>query len=181
MTVCCWAARRTARAAGARGAAVPGHARHAGPRRTATGSRTARRARRCSRCTASKDRARRTTCAAWPTRRCAAGFNAILLNQRNCGGTEHLGPGLYHSGLIDDAAFVIRELARTDGIDRVVVAGYSLGGNLALRLAGTHAPHDLPTLKAVCAVSPVLELEAVRRARSSGGRTSSTSGTSCGT
>lgn len=93
-----------------------------------------------------------------------AGFNAVLLNQRNCGGTEHLGPGLYHSGLIDDAAFVIRELARTDHLDRFVVAGYSLGGNLALRLAGTHAPADLPQLKAVCAVSPVLELEACVRA-----------------
>src|SRR5678816_2264281 len=69
-----------------------------------------------------------------------AGFNAILLNQRNCGGTEHLGPGLYHSGLIDDAAFVIREIARTDAISRVAVTGYSLGGNLALRLAGTHSP-----------------------------------------
>lgn len=89
-----------------------------------------------------------------------AGFNAVLLNQRNCGGTEHLGPGLYHSGLIDDAAFVIRELAATDGVDRVVAAGYSLGGNLALRLAGTHGSADLPQLKAVCAVSPVLELEA---------------------
>lgn len=93
-----------------------------------------------------------------------AGFNAVLLNQRNCGGTEHLGPGLYHSGLIDDAAFVIRELARTDHLDRFVVAGYSLGGNLALRLAGTHAPADLPQLNAVCAVSPVLELEACVRA-----------------
>jgi predicted alpha/beta-fold hydrolase len=92
------------------------------------------------------------------------GFNAVLLNQRNCGGTEHLGPGLYHSGLIDDAALVIRELAATEGIDRVVAAGYSLGGNLALRLAGTHAPADLPALKAVCAVSPVLELEACVRA-----------------
>jgi predicted alpha/beta-fold hydrolase len=93
-----------------------------------------------------------------------AGFNAVLLNQRNCGGTEHLGPGLYHSGLIDDAAFVIRELARTDGIDRVVAAGYSLGGNLALRLAGSHPPSDLPSLKGVCAVSPVLDLEACVRA-----------------
>ena len=93
-----------------------------------------------------------------------AGFNAVLLNQRNCGGTENLGPGLYHSGLIDDAAFVIRELAATEGLDRVVAAGYSLGGNLALRLAGTHAPADLPALKAVCAVSPVLELETCVRA-----------------
>lgn len=93
-----------------------------------------------------------------------AGFNAVLLNQRNCGGTEHLGPGLYHSGLIDDAEFVIREIARVDAIDRVVVAGYSLGGNLALRLAGLHAPESLPQLKGVCAVSPVLELETCVRA-----------------
>jgi predicted alpha/beta-fold hydrolase len=93
-----------------------------------------------------------------------AGFNAVLLNQRNCGGTENLGPGLYHSGLIDDAALVIRELAAIDGLDRVVAAGYSLGGNLALRLAGACTPADLPSLKAVCAVSPVLELEECVRA-----------------
>ena len=93
-----------------------------------------------------------------------AGFNAVLLNQRNCGGTENLGPGLYHSGLIDDAAFVIRELARTDRIDRVIAAGYSLGGNLVLRLAGTESPRALPQLRGVCAVSPVMELESCVRA-----------------
>lgn len=93
-----------------------------------------------------------------------AGFNAILLNQRNCGGTEHLGPGLYHSGLVDDAALLIRQLAESDGIARVFVAGYSLGGNLALRLAGLHATEVLPTLRGVCAVSPVLDLEACVRA-----------------
>ena len=93
-----------------------------------------------------------------------AGFSAVLLNQRNCGGTEHLGPGLYHSGLVEDAAVLIRELARNDGVTQIVAAGYSLGGNLALRLAGTHAPSDLPWLKGVCAVSPVLDLEACVRA-----------------
>jgi predicted alpha/beta-fold hydrolase len=93
-----------------------------------------------------------------------AGFNAVLLNQRNCGGTEHLGPGLYHSGLMEDAAFVIREMMRTDGVTQVVAAGYSLGGNLALRLAGTESPRTLPALKGVCAVSPVMELESCVRA-----------------
>jgi predicted alpha/beta-fold hydrolase len=93
-----------------------------------------------------------------------AGFNVVLLNQRNCGGTENLGPGLYHSGLIEDAALVVRQLAKRDGITRIVVAGYSLGGNLALRLAGMHAPAELPALKGVCAVSPVLDLEACVRA-----------------
>jgi predicted alpha/beta-fold hydrolase len=89
----------------------------------------------------------------------AAGFNVVLLNQRNCGGTEHLGPGLYHSGLTEDAAHVIRTLAH-EGLTWVAVAGYSLGGNLALKLAGEHTPETLPSLKAVCAVSPVLELDA---------------------
>jgi len=87
-----------------------------------------------------------------------AGFNVVLLNQRNCGGTEHLGPGLYHSGLTHDADHVIRELARTDGIDRVVVAGYSLGGNLALKLAGEYGEAPPPQLRGVCAVSPVMDL-----------------------
>jgi predicted alpha/beta-fold hydrolase len=93
-----------------------------------------------------------------------AGFNAILLNQRNCGGTEHLGPGLYHSGLVEDAVLLVRQLAERDGLRRIVVAGYSLGGNLALRLAGTHGRDILPVLKGVCAVSPVLDLESCVRA-----------------
>ena len=94
----------------------------------------------------------------------AAGFNVVLLNQRNCGGTEQLAGGLYHSGLTEDADFVMREVAARDGIDRIVVAGYSLGGNLALKLAGDHGAAAPPHLRGVCAVSPVLELEACVRA-----------------
>ena len=88
----------------------------------------------------------------------ASGFSVILLNQRNCGGTEQLASGLYHSGLTADADHVIREIARVDGIDRVVVAGYSLGGNLALKLAGDYGDAPPPQLKGICAVSPVIEL-----------------------
>jgi predicted alpha/beta-fold hydrolase len=92
-----------------------------------------------------------------------AGFNVVLLNQRNCGGTENLAEGLYHSGLTADADQVIREAIRTDGVSRIVVAGYSLGGNLALKLAGDYGADAPRELKGVCAVSPVMELgECVR-------------------
>jgi predicted alpha/beta-fold hydrolase len=87
-----------------------------------------------------------------------AGFNVVLLNQRNCGNTEHLSPGLYHSGLTEDAAFVLGQLVDRDGIDRIVVAGYSLGGNLALKLAGDYGSDAPPALRAICAVSPILEI-----------------------
>ena len=93
----------------------------------------------------------------------ARGFSVILLNQRNCGGTEHLAPGLYHSGLTHDANHVIREIA-AEGIRRVVVAGYSLGGNLALKLAGDYGDAPPASLRGVCAISPVLELQACVRA-----------------
>jgi predicted alpha/beta-fold hydrolase len=93
----------------------------------------------------------------------ARGMNVVLLNQRNCGGTEHLAPGLFHSGLTHDAKFVIDELATVDGISAVAVAGYSLGGNLALKLAGDFGDAPPPTLRAVAAVSPILEIgECVR-------------------
>jgi predicted alpha/beta-fold hydrolase len=93
----------------------------------------------------------------------AAGFSALLLNQRNCGGTEALSAGLYHSGLTADADCVIRELSERDGIRAVVVAGYSLGGNLALKLAGDYGDAPPMALRGVCAVSPVLELSACVR------------------
>ena len=87
-----------------------------------------------------------------------AGWNVVRLNQRNCGGTEHLSRGLYHSGLTADAAFVLRQLAEQDGIRQVAIAGYSLGGNLALRLAGEFGDAPPPELVAVCAVSPTMDL-----------------------
>jgi predicted alpha/beta-fold hydrolase len=90
----------------------------------------------------------------------ARGFNVVLLNQRNCGGTERLAATLYHSGLTADADYVIRDIERTDGIRAVVVAGYSLGGNLALKLAGDHGDAAPAALRGVCAVSPVMELAA---------------------
>jgi hypothetical protein len=89
------------------------------------------------------------------------GWNAVRLNHRNCGGTEHLTPTLYHSGLTEDAFAVITQLA-AEGLPHFGVAGYSLGGNLTLRIAGESATvperAGLP-IRAVAAVSPTMDLQ----------------------
>jgi len=93
----------------------------------------------------------------------ARGMNVLRLNQRNCGGTEHLSAGLFHSGLTADARHVIEELTGVDGLSSIAVAGYSLGGNLALKLAGEYGDRAPRALIGVAAVSPILEIgECVR-------------------
>jgi predicted alpha/beta-fold hydrolase len=94
----------------------------------------------------------------------ARGMNVVRLNQRNCGDTEHLSDGLFHSGLTADAAHVIHELTEVDGLQAIAVAGYSLGGNLALKLAGEYGPWAPPALAAVAAVSPIIEISECTRA-----------------
>lgn len=64
------------------------------------------------------------------------GMNVIRMNQRNCGGTEHLTPTLYNSGLGHDYRMVVDELADKDGLSCIWLVGYSMGGNLVLRAAG---------------------------------------------
>lgn len=86
------------------------------------------------------------------------GWSAVLLNQRNCGGTEHLTPGLYHSGLTADPLAVMRELTTADGVSAIVVAGYSLGGNLTLKLAGELSDEPTLPIRGAVAVSPAMDL-----------------------
>jgi predicted alpha/beta-fold hydrolase len=94
----------------------------------------------------------------------ARGMNVLRLNQRNCGNTEHLSEGLFHSGLTADAAHVIHELTEVDGVKAIAVAGYSLGGNLALKLAGEYGTSAPRALVAVAAVSPIIEISECTRA-----------------
>jgi predicted alpha/beta-fold hydrolase len=88
----------------------------------------------------------------------AAGFNAVRLNQRNCGGTEQLTPTLYHSGLSSDIRAVITELIERDGLPEIFAAGYSMGGNLVLKMAGEFGASAPPALRAIAAVAPALDL-----------------------
>jgi predicted alpha/beta-fold hydrolase len=88
------------------------------------------------------------------------GFNIVRVNFRNCGGTEHLSPSLYHGGLTGDLRAVIAELIEQDHLSQLFIAGFSLGGNMVLKLAGEYGENPPPELKAVCAVSPSIDLRA---------------------
>ena len=88
----------------------------------------------------------------------AGGWNIVRMNMRNCGGTEDLSPTLYHSGLSGDVAAVMRTLAAEKGLGAFALVGYSMGGNLVLKLAGELGENRPDSLKAVVGVSPVMDL-----------------------
>lgn len=90
----------------------------------------------------------------------AAGFNVVRLNQRNCGGTDDLTPTLYHSGLSGDIRTVLLELISKDGLSEVFAAGFSMGGNLVLKMAGEFGDAAPPEIRAFVAVAPALDLAA---------------------
>lgn len=85
-----------------------------------------------------------------------SGFNVIRMNQRTCGGTDHLTPTLYNSGLSSDYRTILRELAVTDRLSNIWLVGYSMGGNLVLKAAGEVGGSD-PALAGVVAVSPNID------------------------
>jgi uncharacterized protein len=90
----------------------------------------------------------------------AAGMNVVRMNQRNCGGTDELSPTLYHSGRSQDIAAVAQNLLDQDRISRLALAGFSMGGNLVLKLAGEWGKEGPPQFRAVVAVCPSMNLAA---------------------
>jgi uncharacterized protein len=90
----------------------------------------------------------------------AAGCNVIRMNMRNCGGTEELSPSLYHSGLSGDVGAVMRTLGQEKRLQAFALVGYSMGGNLVLKLAGELGAATPVSLQAVVGVSPAMDLAA---------------------
>lgn len=87
-----------------------------------------------------------------------AGFNVVRINSRTCGGTEHLSESLYHSGMSEDVRRVVEELTERDRLSDIYIVGFSMGGNLVLKLAGEYGDAAPRSLLGVCAVSPAMDL-----------------------
>lgn len=85
------------------------------------------------------------------------GYSTARLNLRGCGGTEHLAITSYHAGQTSDALEVLRRRAVHGPI---FLIGFSLGGNIALKLAGELGESARDLLAGVCAVSTPIDLAA---------------------
>ena len=88
----------------------------------------------------------------------ASGMNVVRMNMRNCGGTEGLTPTLYNSSMSADVGAVVKALIAEDGLSSIALAGFSMGGNLVLKLAGEWGSEAPAQVRAVTAVSPAIDL-----------------------
>ena len=90
----------------------------------------------------------------------ATAMNVVRMNQRTCGGTDHLAPTLYHSGRSADVMAVAKALIENDGISRLALCGFSMGGNIVLKTAGEWGAKGPREFCAVAAVCPAMDLAA---------------------
>lgn len=86
----------------------------------------------------------------------AAGYEIFRLNLRDHGATHHLNPDLFHSCRLDETVAAVQAVAERWPGRRMALAGFSLGGNFALRIA-RRAPEVGLALERVVAVCPVLD------------------------
>ncbi len=91
-----------------------------------------------------------------------AGWNAVRLDLRGAGESIADAPELYHAGLTEDPRLAVQALARDPRVSQLALVGFSLGGHVALRLAGEGRVPS--ALRAVVAISAPLDLVQVSRA-----------------
>lgn len=68
-----------------------------------------------------------------------AGYDTVSFNLRGCSGEDNLLLSTYHSGKTEDLEFVISHLIENYSYNKIMIVGYSLGGNITLKYFGEHA------------------------------------------
>jgi len=85
-----------------------------------------------------------------------ADWDVAAINYRSCGGEMNRQARVYHAGATDDVKLLVDRVCEL--YEEVVIVGYSLGANLALKFAGEQATSISPNIKALAAVSVPLDL-----------------------
>ncbi|MEM1411715.1 MAG: alpha/beta fold hydrolase [Pseudomonadota bacterium] len=96
-----------------------------------------------------------------------AGFDVFRLNFRDHGDTHHLNPGIFHSCRLDEVIHALADMQERLDARGWQIAGYSLGGNFALRVA-RHGPEQGLDIRQAFAVCPVIDPANVLKAMESG-------------
>lgn len=89
----------------------------------------------------------------------AARMNVVRMNIRGCGEGNHC-ESLYHSGLSEDVKAIVRQLIDVDALPHIVLAGFSMGGNMVLKSLGEWGANVPPQVRAAVAISPGMDLAA---------------------
>jgi predicted alpha/beta-fold hydrolase len=95
------------------------------------------------------------------------GFAVFRLNFRDHGDTHHLNKEMFHSNRLAEVVQAVQRVAETFPARPLLIAGYSLGGNFALRVALAAPAAGIPLLHAI-AVCPAIDPAGVLRALESG-------------
>jgi len=87
----------------------------------------------------------------------SAGFNSVLMHFRSCSGVMNNLPRSYHSGETEDAFYFIKSLKKRFPHAKISAVGYSLGGNMLLKLLGEMGKNSL--LNGAVSVSAPIQLD----------------------
>lgn len=86
------------------------------------------------------------------------GYRVVRLNMRNCGSGSKLAKQPYHGGLSSDILQVVQVLKKEEPRSPIILVGFSLGGNIALKLAGEIGENNLNLLHMTIAICPPIDL-----------------------
>jgi len=87
------------------------------------------------------------------------GLRVVRMDLRGCGRGVALARRPYHAGCSEDVRAAAAEVRRWSPASPLVLIGFSLGGNVVLKLAGEAAVQPVPGLEGVAAVAPPIDLE----------------------
>lgn len=86
------------------------------------------------------------------------GYDIAAVNFRSCSGEMNLLPEMYHSGYTKDLPLILSDIE--NDYNEIVIAGFSLGGNVAMKFAGQQGEKIHPKIKAIVGVSVPCDLKA---------------------
>lgn len=86
------------------------------------------------------------------------GIRGVRYNMRGCGSGRGYAKNIYHSGRSEDLFEVLKVLKKEHPESPIVLIGFSLGGNIVLKLVGEMNVIGSKYLKSVIAVSPPVDL-----------------------